>query len=592
MGRPTAATSTAAADRADRRHHHTRPASERVARAGIGHSLPESFGLRPSERGAVCLPCLARLPEASRVLYDDEDDAPYGTEASLLLQCACGALDFPPAMRIHMASCFRCVGERGTIEAARTDAGLAGGLAEDWVNVKRPNERAVSLHKEGDHLIGGGRSEVGDGRRAKAGRRVDDNLYDDNSLTAGMETAPDELQAPRRSGSGRGYTTEGEAREVSGGVERGGEASSSHAAERQWRPYVKRPVGGGGENGAVRPAREPRRPHPPGAGLYGNTGIGYGADEDAAEPWRQPQAVRAEERDWEGVSARNSELATEVEKEETLVSMGFELAAVREMLRLTGGDAEMAASNLIDSKSFDDVERMQRAARRKERYAQEHREQERIRRANEEARRRDEEARQRRGQHERANQSQDALELQNFPRRHADMLVESLGCHRQEARRAVDAAIKLRRGVHEAAALVYEPDEVEMILAYEHTVTKYSCQHCRRGFRTWRGYQQHSDARRSHGTCAHERQDDRFGRMPHERNVLDALGQAVVNPVVDASRALGQAGNAIGQASIGLVEGVGRGFQDGIAHVGRLTSAADRHTKRASGYSYRPDRVV
>ena len=202
-------------------------------------------------------------------------------------------------------------------------------------------------------------------------------------------------------------------------------------------------------------------------------GCGSGADEDAAESWRQPQAVRAEERDWEGDSARYSELATEVEKEETLVSMGFELAAVREMLRLTGGDAEMAASNLIDSKSFDDVERMQRAAQRKEQYVQVHREQERIRRANEEARRRDEEARQRRVQHERANQSQDALELQNFPRRHADMLVESLGCRRQEARRAVDAAIKLRRGVHEAATLVYEPDEVDMILAYEHTEIKY-----------------------------------------------------------------------------------------------------------------------
>ena len=92
-------------------------------------------------------------------------------------------------------------------------------------------------------------------------------------------------------------------------------------------------------------------------------------------------------------------------------------------------------------------------------------------------------------------------ELQRRPDYYTDWLVGTLRCHPDEAARAVHAAIKTGGGAAEAASLVYEPEEVDMILSYSNADIKHSCPHCRRGFRTFAAYQSHSSRRMHSGSC-------------------------------------------------------------------------------------------
>ena len=120
MGRPTAATSTAAAGRADRRRHHTWPASERVARAGLATLCPRALACDPASVAPCACHALPDYPKPP-VLYDDEDDAPRHrgiSAAPMRVRCA----------RLPRRRCgytWRRVSDalkRGTIEAA----GLTG----------------------------------------------------------------------------------------------------------------------------------------------------------------------------------------------------------------------------------------------------------------------------------------------------------------------------------------------------------------------------------------------------------------------------------------------------------------------------------
>lgn len=81
--------------------------------------------------------------------------------------------------------------------------------------------------------------------------------------------------------------------------------------------------------------------------------------------------------------------------------------------------------------------------------------------------------------------------------------MRELGCTTEAARRAVAAAIVSEGDISEAAALLYEPEEVFLILHDSTALPKYRCFHCGRGFRTFGGYQRHSDLRRStmEGVC-------------------------------------------------------------------------------------------
>jgi len=78
--------------------------------------------------------------------------------------------------------------------------------------------------------------------------------------------------------------------------------------------------------------------------------------------------------------------------------------------------------------------------------------------------------------------------------------------HRRDIEDAIDAAIRVGGDRNEAAALLFEPEEVQHILRYSSEqrpdVFPYNCEKCSRRFRTLKGYQGHKDrARSNHGLC-------------------------------------------------------------------------------------------
>ena len=303
-----------------------------------------------------------------------------------------------------------------------------------------------------------------------------------------------------------------------------------------------------------------------------------------------------------------------------LTSMGYARVDVLETLQLTGGDVDAAANQLIDSKTYDEHEanarRMQLASRRKAEYEALYEEEQRRQQANEEARRRDEEARRIRAENARyeadearrrheadearrrqgyqgyhardlvprgspprqaarpgrleepdgyARLPRGAEELRLHPTQSVDTLMQSLRCSKHVAVDAVRAAIKTGGDINEAAALVYEPEELELIRAYsEPPRPKHECASCGRRFRSTYGFQRHRDHWRSTGECVYGQQ----GRAP---NLVETIGQAVAAPFVGVvgtvGSAWGQATNAIGHAG----STIGNGFAEGFG-IGRQLS--------------------
>ena len=66
------------------------------------HPLPDSFGQRPGQSGAVCPSCLENCPAASTLL---DEGAAYCADMFTLTHCVCGHLEFAPSMPDHMSTC-------------------------------------------------------------------------------------------------------------------------------------------------------------------------------------------------------------------------------------------------------------------------------------------------------------------------------------------------------------------------------------------------------------------------------------------------------------------------------------------------------
>ena len=78
-------------------------------------------------------------------------------------------------------------------------------------------------------------------------------------------------------------------------------------------------------------------------------------------------------------------------------------------------------------------------------------------------------------------------------------------CTREDAERALRAAAKINADAETAAALLFEPEEVERILMtsafnLEHGPL-YRCTHCQRGFHSRAGLQRHSSNWLAYGRC-------------------------------------------------------------------------------------------
>ncbi|KAL1508714.1 hypothetical protein AB1Y20_004809 [Prymnesium parvum] len=65
----------------------------------LSHLLPAEFGLEEGTRGTVCPLCFLRCPKASG------DFSSSGVNVFCLLRCACGRLEFAPAMASHVRKC-------------------------------------------------------------------------------------------------------------------------------------------------------------------------------------------------------------------------------------------------------------------------------------------------------------------------------------------------------------------------------------------------------------------------------------------------------------------------------------------------------
>ena len=299
-----------------------------------------------------------------------------------------------------------------------------------------------------------------------------------------------------------------------------------------------------------------------------------------------------------------------------LTSMGYDRLDAREAMQLTGGDVDAAANQLIDSKWHDEKEANERRMRlanlrkaeyeakyeaerrqREEERRQQRHEVEREQRPSEARRRNEEQLHRIRAENARYEASKDGRNLgaydhatpgqgrpqplpssgSNFqsspgvqelvgtPLYFVDMLVGSLRCPRQRATDAVRAAIRVGGDVHEAAALVYEREEVDLILAYsEPPFARHKCADCGRAFRSIGGYQRHRDNRRSTGKCVYGQQGP--------QNFVESFGQAVAAPFTPIVGAVGSAwqpvGNLLGQATTNVMGHAGN-IGNGLSEFGR-----------------------
>ena len=96
------------------------------------------------------------------------------------------------------------------------------------------------------------------------------------------------------------------------------------------------------------------------------------------------------------------------------------------------------------------------------------------------------------------------------PRMHADRLAAHFNCRADVAARAVQAAIKIKGDINEAANLLYEPEEVEMILAYQNVRLQHTCKYCNRSFRTMAAYQNHNSTRLMNKKCPTDQPNQTF----------------------------------------------------------------------------------
>jgi len=187
----------------------------------------------------------------------------------------------------------------------------------------------------------------------------------------------------------------------------------------------------------------------------------------------------------------------------------------------------MAAERLQREKQQYEAERQRRAAEAAATQARrEDEEQARLRQSEArlaEARQREDLGRE---QREQAAYERNVTDLVLYPQMHADRLAAEFQVSPQAALRAVQAAIKNRGDLNDAATLLFEPEEVDWILTSTAVEKKFPCRHCGRRFGTFNAYQRHNDARLTHpkGLCP--------GQQPQSRpkagtpgGIIDGISQ-------------------------------------------------------------------
>ena len=135
-----------------------------------------------------------------------------------------------------------------------------------------------------------------------------------------------------------------------------------------------------------------------------------------------------------------------------------------------------------------------------------------------------------REQREREAYERNVRDLSLDPRMHADHLTAEFQCPPEVALRAVQAAIKNRGDLNDAAWLLYEPDEVDWILTSQVVEKKkFECAYCHTRFFTFTAYQRHNDSRRSNGVCPRQQP------QPKNRSCMAGGGGNVLGDLWNAT---------------------------------------------------------
>ena len=124
-----------------------------------------------------------------------------------------------------------------------------------------------------------------------------------------------------------------------------------------------------------------------------------------------------------------------------------------------------------------------------------------------------------------------------------DELMGTFDCDASAAERAATAAFQIGGRVEEATHYLFSPEELAWVEQNGAPVTiKHTCFHCKRGFQTDRGYEQHRDERPHSGSCKPSGKGNK-GASPRSPRSQQQQGYARQTNPLDSSYAATSGGN-------------------------------------------------